>query len=394
MTTPEPVSSAPDTEALRQQVAEASYQAWQGSSPLSFAEQADDVRDEYLRAADALLPLIAEREAGLRADLDRTRADAIAWERAARAEVDSARIQIDSLSRMLRGMARRLGWMRSDCGDNLDAALGYKRERDEARAELARVSGDRTIPDDAAERQCNWSCPDDAVHDGLCPEHVQQSWATPTTGPAPAAADEVITSLYAALEKPHGALYAKLVDWLDEPLNRDSASSAADTAGSALYWFLRHGLGASGRVEWNPTGQVWKPATVQGYTGTGLVVIQLDENGERLSVDRKHLRPAAPQAPPDEESAREDTAPPDDGYNDDLTAGFLRAPVGACSCRPTAVAIHVPGTYCGDTQYEQAVDAMRATVGRSGDERDEEAVSAVLGYLADPPFVPQEGEKP
>lgn len=35
----------------------------------------------------------------------------------------------------------------------------------------------------AENQQCNWRCPNDAVYDGLCPEHVQQSWATPTTGP-------------------------------------------------------------------------------------------------------------------------------------------------------------------------------------------------------------------
>jgi len=48
------------TDSLRERIAEASYRAWQGSSPLSFAEQADDVRDEYLRAADALLPVVQD----------------------------------------------------------------------------------------------------------------------------------------------------------------------------------------------------------------------------------------------------------------------------------------------------------------------------------------------
>ena len=45
-----------------------------------------------------------------------------------------------------------------------------------------------------------------------------------------------------ALVKPTGVLYAKLRDWFDEPLNRDSSESAADTATSAVNWYLRSAL--------------------------------------------------------------------------------------------------------------------------------------------------------
>jgi hypothetical protein len=86
------------------------------------------------------------------------------------------------------------------------------------------------------------------------------------------------------------------------------------------------------------------------------------------------------ESPPAVPAVPEDTATPDDDYNDNLTGAFLR---GACSCRPTRVWIHVSGTYCGDGQYEQAVDAMRAKTGRPGDERDEETVGAVLDHLAE-----------
>ncbi len=54
---------------------------------------------------------------------------------------------------------------------------------------------------------------------------------------------------------------------------------------------------------------------------------------------------------------------------------------GACSCNPTIVAVHEPGSYCGDAQFEAIVGDVRATVDRNGDEWDEEAVQAVLDFL-------------
>lgn len=52
--------------------------------------------------------------------------------------------------------------------------------------------------------------------------------------------DALREALDAVLVKPTGLLYAKFLDWFEEPLNRDSAPSAADAAASAVHWFLRH----------------------------------------------------------------------------------------------------------------------------------------------------------
>jgi len=50
------------------------------------------------------------------------------------------------------------------------------------------------------------------------------------------------------------------------------------------------------RVEWNPVGDEWKPATVHGVAGLGdgtiSYLIILDENGQALHVRPEHLRPA------------------------------------------------------------------------------------------------------
>jgi len=53
------------TEPLRDRVAEAMYLAWHPNNPWVFAEQTDDVRTRYLLAADALVPLLAERKVRL-----------------------------------------------------------------------------------------------------------------------------------------------------------------------------------------------------------------------------------------------------------------------------------------------------------------------------------------
>ncbi len=47
------------------------------------------------------------------------------------------------------------------------------------------------------------------------------------------------------------------------------------------------------RVEWNPTGDEWKPGTVHQVGGVG-VLIRLDENGQTLLAQPEHLRPAEP----------------------------------------------------------------------------------------------------
>jgi len=46
---------------------------------------------------------------------------------------------------------------------------------------------------------------------------------------------------------------------------------------------------AGDRVEWNPTGDVWKPGTVQQDDGIG-VLLALDENDQTLLVSPEHLR--------------------------------------------------------------------------------------------------------
>jgi hypothetical protein len=43
------------------------------------------------------------------------------------------------------------------------------------------------------------------------------------------------------------------------------------------------------RVEWNPTGDEWKPATVHLVGGVGVLIL-LDENGETLLAQPEHLR--------------------------------------------------------------------------------------------------------
>jgi len=47
------------------------------------------------------------------------------------------------------------------------------------------------------------------------------------------------------------------------------------------------------RVEWNPTGDEWEPATVH-QAGEDHALIVLDENGQTLLVHPLHLRPAGP----------------------------------------------------------------------------------------------------
>ena len=43
------------------------------------------------------------------------------------------------------------------------------------------------------------------------------------------------------------------------------------------------------RVEWNPTGDEWKPGTVRQVGGVGVLIL-LDENGQTLLAQPEHLR--------------------------------------------------------------------------------------------------------
>ena len=47
---------------------------------------------------------------------------------------------------------------------------------------------------------------------------------------------------------------------------------------------------AGDRVEWNPTGDEWKPASVE-EVDTCSVVIALDENRQIMRVSPRNLRP-------------------------------------------------------------------------------------------------------
>lgn len=59
----------------------------------------------------------------------------------------------------------------------------------------------------------------------------------------------------------------------------------------------RHGF-ARGRAEWNPRDDVWLAADVISHRrdvgGTVTVLIRLDENGQTMNVDARHLRGWSP----------------------------------------------------------------------------------------------------
>jgi hypothetical protein len=42
------------------------------------------------------------------------------------------------------------------------------------------------------------------------------------------------------------------------------------------------------RIEWNPAGDTWSLGTVLADKG-GNILIQLDENGQVLTVERRHV---------------------------------------------------------------------------------------------------------
>lgn len=223
MTTPEPVSPAPDTEALRQQVARELYRADGLNGNAShdpWDEPSQKVHLRYLAlAADGVLPLLA----GLLADLDR------------------AHIERDKLCREV---------------DRLTA------------------SGDRPIPDDAAvdvvarrlfqahvsnsygavRAERMWNITLDDTDRDFWRNHAREALAeaglsTPTTDPAPAAADgvrqpheaEVDNAVAGALLDVYGfvpldvrykaARYARKVvaDWL-EAVHHTEAEPAAPQA--------------------------------------------------------------------------------------------------------------------------------------------------------------------
>ena len=52
---------------------------------------------------------------------------------------------------------------------------------------------------------------------------------------------------------------------------------------------MTHTYRPGDHVEWNPTGDEWKPGTVQQVKAGGLL-IALDENDQTLLVSPEHLR--------------------------------------------------------------------------------------------------------
>ncbi|WP_380673149.1 hypothetical protein [Saccharopolyspora griseoalba] len=46
------------------------------------------------------------------------------------------------------------------------------------------------------------------------------------------------------------------------------------------------------RVQWNPTGDTWKLATVNWDGGVQFMMIRLAENHQVIMVDSSHVRPA------------------------------------------------------------------------------------------------------
>jgi hypothetical protein len=228
-TTPEPVSPTPDTEALRQQVAAV------------LEERIGDNSDLY-ETVDDVMPLFAEREAGLRADLDQARHDAgeaVVRQNVLRAERDEAqrqevawKVSAQESDNGLTLYAREVRWLK-ECllarRNALAHLLGQPAAKEDTGwfdlcaqiEERLTAAGARPIPDDAAERltyalvrmspglfRDTPVAPANALLSALwkhvwrdLADHERAEWqaygrtvlaglgATPTTGPTPAAAD-------------------------------------------------------------------------------------------------------------------------------------------------------------------------------------------------------------
>jgi len=232
LTTPEPVSPAPDTDTDRYRIAYALNEA--------VGEQLDG-GEGMAAAADAVLPIVNERVAGLRADLDQARRELAEI----RAEAGHHIGTIAALAARVRELGAqvaardaelaRVSGARSMTTPNdllpllarLLADLDrVETERDKLCREVdrlhAELAGARPIPDDAAERLARWLFRmtgrrqgEPLYGDGAAsPERQEKRWntwlededrdrlremarhvladlglSTPTTGPAPAAAD-------------------------------------------------------------------------------------------------------------------------------------------------------------------------------------------------------------
>jgi hypothetical protein len=74
----------------------------------------------------------------------------------------------------------------------------------------------------------------------------------------------------------------------------DAPARRAYNLGHEIREFLQNeDFSIGDRVEWNPTEDVWKPGAVSRYgLPAGHVYVRLDENGEHVLVDSKHLRRA------------------------------------------------------------------------------------------------------
>lgn len=203
------VSPVPDTEALRNQLARAISVQWLDDESLRG-------RTDYYSLSDAVLPIIAEREAGLRADLDQARAEATGYEAALRS-AQRALVLLEQQRDALRAAICRaavVDWNTTNVDTDYEAMLAH-------------LAGARPIPDDAAERLARWLFRmtgrrqgEPLYGDGAAsPERQEKRWntwlededrdrlremarhvladlgATPTTDTAPANPPQVVSSV-------------------------------------------------------------------------------------------------------------------------------------------------------------------------------------------------------
>jgi hypothetical protein len=193
VTTPEPVSPAPDTEALRAYLRRTiggdferrliAADLVDDDDALSVLRVFEDVvpaiEREITSRHEAFVLMLAdakaerdERIAGLRADLDRARrerdklADLHRGEARTHdetiASLNAVRAEREAWSSVARGLARRVSAGRAAASEMIDRHLHsmniLRAECEElhASARRARSAGARTIPDDAAERLARW----------------------------------------------------------------------------------------------------------------------------------------------------------------------------------------------------------------------------------------------
>ena len=333
-----PVSPAPDTEALRQQVAAVLEERIGDNSDLY--ETVDDVLAlQWIRYAAGQRHVVTMHERNNAAIAETNRQ--FAQENAGlRADLDRARAEIERLAGM-RALYRQ-NWQGARDANHQALETIARLER-----ELARASGARTIPDDAAEQVLNLVRMGftrggqlDAVRElidgwrgGLTTDALADLGATPTTDPAPAP-----EQTNPAQDGSSGTVPQRF-PVSDVQTNADPAPAAADVQWG-VQWGVQRADGVLDQRDDEPDAREhlhWFDP------GTARVVSRTVVYGPWTPA------PAAPQGPvePTEPmascgvhteaeaqtsirhelctpAARVDTAPPDiDGYNSDL-GGWAR----------------------------------------------------------------------